>query len=396
MWPSILIRVVHGYLHEIRASFAADRGRLFTTSGATSGAGLGTATASASSRPSDVTTVNCGSYVERAAGEQDFQGWSRLVEDFLALGSGNLHGVPLARDADGTVRTFALLSAKSDFGSAHSAARDEVSSECLAFTETWVTATWRLGELMPFVVYRARAREPTHPLVASDFFCHRFFFPIDMMHLLECKGRFLFPIDVMLFVGSKVVVPVAFGSVRMWLLADARLGSNRDNRLMVITSGNALRFMLRGLAPTFCGRSTWTTSRRTAEATCLARFQSRENAAEQRLFFRELVAHFCRSPHVRDRSFSQPSLVAEGPSTVYTRLGGSFGAPSWGHRHRWPFLAGCGESPERKWSLHAAPLLPKPFEVARVRDLCPDFGQACISAGASFRAAPVSMLQFGN
>ena len=147
MWPSILIRVVHGYLHEIRASFAADRGRLFTTSGATSGAGLGTATASASSRPSDVTTVNCGSYVERAAGEQDFQGWSRLVEDFLALGSGNLHGVPLARDADGTVRTFALLSAKSDFGSAHSAARDEVSSECLAFTDMRETATWRLGEL---------------------------------------------------------------------------------------------------------------------------------------------------------------------------------------------------------------------------------------------------------
>ena len=200
----------------------------------------------------------CASHVKRNGGDQDFHWWGHLIDDFHALGSGDLHGEDVVRDSDATVWRFALLFAKSDedvrandFGLAHFPAIDEVSSECLAFTETWVTATWRLGELMPFVVYRARAREPTHPLVESRFFCH----------------RFLFPIDVMLLVGSKVVVPVAFGSVRMWLLADARLGSNRDNRLMVITSGNALRFMLRGPAPTFCGRSTWTTSRRTAEAT---------------------------------------------------------------------------------------------------------------------------------
>ena len=44
MLPSIMIWVIHGYLHEIRASFGADRGRLFTTTGAPSGASIATAT----------------------------------------------------------------------------------------------------------------------------------------------------------------------------------------------------------------------------------------------------------------------------------------------------------------------------------------------------------------
>ena len=44
MLPSIWIWVIHGYLHEIRASFGADRGRLFTTTGAPSGASIATAT----------------------------------------------------------------------------------------------------------------------------------------------------------------------------------------------------------------------------------------------------------------------------------------------------------------------------------------------------------------
>ncbi len=96
----------------------------------------------------------CAAHVKRNGGDQDFHWWGHLIDDFHALGSGDLHGEDVVRDSDATVWRFALLFAKSDedvrandFGLAHFPAIDEVSSECLAFTDMRETATWRLGEL---------------------------------------------------------------------------------------------------------------------------------------------------------------------------------------------------------------------------------------------------------
>ena len=72
-------------------------------------------------------------------------------------------------------------------------------------------------------------REPHHPLTDHAFFCHRYFFPIDMMHLLECKG----------------VSGLVFGSVLLWLTRDSRLGGNRDERLAAINTLRLLHYRAR-------------------------------------------------------------------------------------------------------------------------------------------------------
>ena len=56
-----------------------------------------------------LTKYMCASYVKRNGGDQDFQWWGHLIDDFHALASGNLHGEHVARDSDGTVWKFALL-----------------------------------------------------------------------------------------------------------------------------------------------------------------------------------------------------------------------------------------------------------------------------------------------
>ena len=68
---------------------------------------------------------------------------------------------------------------------------------------------------MSLAAYKARIRQPPHALVSSLFLCHRLFFPMDLIHLLDSKG----------------VAAVTFGSVLIWLLADPRLGATREARL---------------------------------------------------------------------------------------------------------------------------------------------------------------------
>jgi hypothetical protein len=136
-----------------------------------------------------LTKFVCASDVQRAGGRDDELWWGHLLDDLLALGSGVVNGREVARDADGTLWRVALRFVKcdedvraNDFGLAHFSAAHEVCPDCLAnrttrpFTDMAANAAWRRSEDMDFIVCKARAREPNHPLVASSFFCHRFFF----------------------------------------------------------------------------------------------------------------------------------------------------------------------------------------------------------------------------
>ena len=128
----------------------------------------------------------------------------------------------------GILWRFALLFAKSDedarcneFGLVHYSSAGEVCSECLCnrsnrpFTDLRPGALWRPTERMGFEVYKSRCRSPPHPLVDSPLFCHRMFFILDLMHLVDCNG----------------VAALVFGSTLMMLVRDARLGSNQQDRL---------------------------------------------------------------------------------------------------------------------------------------------------------------------
>ena len=154
--------------------------------------------------------------------------WQHVVDDLEALATGVVNGEVVATNSDGTPWRFALLFVKSDedvrsneFKLAHFSGAIEVCSECLAnreerpWTDSSRDSAWRPTERMPLETYRARIAEPHHPVVASRMFCHRHFFMLDIMHLLDCNG-----------VSSLVI-----GSTLMWLMADIRLGRNRAARL---------------------------------------------------------------------------------------------------------------------------------------------------------------------
>ena len=159
------------------------------------------------------------SYVQKKSSpETDYPFWTRLLDNLLQLGSGVVDGQEVARDADGTLWTFALVFVKADedvrandFALVHFEGKNEACPECMAnrdtrpFTDMSAEAGWRPSEAMPLIAYQARMREPHHPLTDHAFFCHRYFFPIDMMHLLEGKG----------------VSGLAFGSVLLWLTETA-------------------------------------------------------------------------------------------------------------------------------------------------------------------------------
>ena len=173
--------------------------------------------------------------------------WRHLVEDFERMAAGE---EVFARDADGTVFTFALLYCKSDeqercdtFGLAHFSAVSEICSECLCnrscrpYTDLRECASWRMTEEMDFETYALRHRRPAHPLASSAFFCHRGFFVLDLMHLVDCRG----------------VAALTYGGALMYLLSDPRLGSDRADRLQLINDRRAEHYTRRpnvGALPT--------------------------------------------------------------------------------------------------------------------------------------------------
>lgn len=78
-------------------------------------------------------------------------------------------------------------------------------------------ARWRGTETFTNEQYISRFRRPLHPLAASKF-VWRFFFFLDVMHIMDCKG----------------VASTVFGSILFSLLRDRRLGANQQERMNLI------------------------------------------------------------------------------------------------------------------------------------------------------------------
>ena len=148
--------------------------------------------------------------------------WDLILGDLLALGSGMVDGVEVAKDPDGTVWSFCLLFAKGDeevhcneWGLPHYNGA-EVCSECLAnrddrpYTDLRPSAAWRATTPLGHEAYMARCREPRHPLLASPFGSRWLCFP-DIMHMMDCKG----------------VAAWVFGGVLQCLLKLPALGQTR-------------------------------------------------------------------------------------------------------------------------------------------------------------------------
>ena len=178
-----------------------------------------------------LTKFLCCSFIKEQ-GSNDHIAWQRLIPDFLLLAKGeNSSGEPLVRDPDGTSWCFAVLFCKADeqcrcddFGLTHYAGVSEMCSECTAnrsdkpFTDLRQAAPWQADTSMSFDTYVSRIRTPVHPLVSSPFCCHKAFFILDIMHLLDANGA----------------ANLVYGGTLMWLLADIRLGRNKARRLALI------------------------------------------------------------------------------------------------------------------------------------------------------------------
>ena len=76
---------------------------------------------------------------------------------------------------------------------------------------------------LAFVLYQQRLRQPLHPLAASHYFCARWFFFLDLMHLMDCKG----------------VTAIVAGSVLGILVRRPALGTNKAARLVAINQHRA-------------------------------------------------------------------------------------------------------------------------------------------------------------
>ena len=76
---------------------------------------------------------------------------------------------------------------------------------------------------LAFVLYQQRLRQPLHPLAASHYFCARWFFFLDLMHLMDCKG----------------VTAIVAGSVLGILVRRPALGANKAERLVTINQHRA-------------------------------------------------------------------------------------------------------------------------------------------------------------
>lgn len=169
----------------------------------------------------------CASYIKRKKDEAGDHTpmWNALLADFEAL-------ITTAdSDSRGPWR-FLLLFVKGDeevrcveWGLQHYNASEECCSECKAdrsgrpWTDMRRGASWRGTEGFTLEQYRARIRQPLHPLANSKFLW-RFFFFLDMMHVLDCKG----------------VASTIFGSLLTMLVRDARLGATQQVRLDLVNT----------------------------------------------------------------------------------------------------------------------------------------------------------------
>ena len=139
-----------------------------------------------------------GSYIKTGPNTVDFA-LRVLLNDFDQLATGKV-GDRVVAQIGRKVYKFVLMVAKADeearcniYGLPHWTS-PEPCSECLAnrsnrqFTDLRPDATWRATEGMAFELYRVRLTRPLHPLAASHYFCDRWFFFLDLMHLMDCKG----------------------------------------------------------------------------------------------------------------------------------------------------------------------------------------------------------------
>lgn len=181
-----------------------------------------------------VTHYLCATYIKRAGTpttDNDSM-WRALINDFECLYTGIVDGEIVAPtgDANGEYWRFLLLLSKTDeevrsneYGLVHYNGAHENCSECLAnrrglpWSDLRRSAGWRGTENMSADAYRSRCRRPYHPLVSSNFFWRYFFF-LDSMHLLDCRG----------------LACTVYGSLMGMLVRDSRLGSNQQSRLNCI------------------------------------------------------------------------------------------------------------------------------------------------------------------
>ena len=56
------------------------------------------------------------------------------------------------------------------------------------FSDLRAVAAWRPTADLPVELYRQRLREPLRPLAASPSFCSRWFFLLDLLRVMDCKG----------------------------------------------------------------------------------------------------------------------------------------------------------------------------------------------------------------
>ena len=86
---------------------------------------------------------------------------------------------------------------------------------------------------MDFAAFRLRVRTPLHPLASSPLFCHRHFFILDIMHMVDCSG----------------VAGLVYGGVLHSLLGDIRLGASRAARLRAIDTDRLAHYSARPGVP---------------------------------------------------------------------------------------------------------------------------------------------------
>jgi hypothetical protein len=216
--------------------------------------------------------------------------WCHIIDDCLALGTGVVDGVEVAREGDALWK-FAYLFQLQDeetrcneFGLSHYNAPSEQCSECLGnrtsrpLTDLLPGALWRPTERMPLVAYKARVREPSHPLVDSPFFCHRFFFGLDLMHMMDCKGS----------------AGLSFGGALVSMLQDERVGNNQAQRMATINDRRMNHYDGRpGVArlPKILLANVWHDGWADLHGPAFKAAITRQAAP----FFRELVCHYCSS-----------------------------------------------------------------------------------------------------
>ena len=87
------------------------------------------------------------------------------------------------------------------------------------WTDLRRAAAWRGTEFFGLEDYLARMSQPLHPLARSKF-AWRFFFFLDFMHIMDCKG-----------LTSSIA-----GSILFLLVRDVRLGPNQQSRMDVINT----------------------------------------------------------------------------------------------------------------------------------------------------------------